>query len=361
MEMYAARDVKALVRSLRNCPSIIIWEMGDEPFLGIKHYRRFQWFQRVYDLTETEDTSRPILPTGHFSGELLEIYEGLKRETGASPAQIRRQLLRDYPVYNLPRAYWDIHDTYMKLPLKPFREYIDRVKEAFGGERLSILTEFGFDALPDPEKVEDVYGQFRWGANPLWFRDRKVDDISFYGRELTQDDWRETQAAQAVELSGTIAYLRDSPEFFAGFYFMCMFDLWTYMQGVTDEKGNPKLGYFVARSLCQPLLLSALRGSVTLAAGEPLEIKASNLGETLANCSLRFRLVNGDGRAVIEGRQDGLAVTGNVSVTRLFCVDTSSFLPSLYRLETFLLDGAGQELARTLEMFYLQPSEEIRQ
>jgi hypothetical protein len=361
MEMYAARDVKAMVCSLRNCPSIIIWEMGDEPLLGIKHYRRFQWFQRVYELTESEDTSRPILPTGHFSGELLEIYEAIKQETGASPEQIRQQIRRDYPVYNLKRAYWDIHDTYMKLPLKPFREYIDRVKEAFGGERLSILTEFGFDALPDPEKVRDVYGKFRWGANPLWFRDRKVDDLSFYGRELTQDDWRETQAAQAVELSGAITYLRENPAYFAGFYFMTLFDIWTYMQGVTDEKGNPKLGYFVARSLCQPILLSGTHGSVTYAVGESIEIKASNLGVTKTGCTLRLRLMDADGQTVAERHQDGLTVTGSVAVTSLNHLDLSPFPPSLYRLEMFLLDSNGNELARTMEIFYLQNPQETKQ
>ncbi|MGQ9683179.1 MAG: glycoside hydrolase family 2 TIM barrel-domain containing protein [Anaerolineae bacterium] len=214
MEMLATRDVKAMVRSLRNCPSIIIWEMGDEPLLTIKHYRRFQWFKQVYELVKAEDVSRPILPAGHFSGDLLYIYEAIKRETGADPAEIRKRIRREYPVYNLELAYWDIHDTFMKLPLKPFRQYIDRVKEAFGGERLSILTEFGFDALPDPAKVSDVYGGFHWGANPLWHRDRKIDDICFYGRELAQDDWRETQAAQAVELCSAIVYLRENPEFF---------------------------------------------------------------------------------------------------------------------------------------------------
>ena len=359
MEMYATRDVKAMVRSLRNCPSIIIWEMGDEPFLGIKHFRRFQWFKKVYELTEAEDTSRPILPTGHFSGELLEIYEANKRKINASPEQIRLQVLKDYPVYNLERAYWDIHDTYMKLPLKPFREYIDRVKEAFGGERLTILTEFGFDALPDPEKVRDVYGGFRWGANPLWFRDRKVDDLSFYGRELTQDDWRETQAAQAVELSGTISYLRENPEFFAGYYFMTMFDMWTYMQGVTDEKGNPKLGYFVARSLCQPILLSGTHGSVTYAVGETIEILASNLGHTKTVSTLCIKLEDTEGKLVAEHKLKNLTINGSIDVTKLYNLDLTPYPPGLYLLKMKLYNHLGEELARTLELFYLLTMEEL--
>ena len=287
------------------------------------------------------------------------VKTAIKRETGGSPEQIRQQIRKDYPVYNLEHAYWDIHDTFMKLPLKPFREYIDRVKEAFGGERLTILTEFGFDALPDPEMVKDVYGGFRWGANPLWFRDRKADDLSFYGRELTQEDWRETQAAQAVELSGAITYLRENPEYFAGFYFMTMFDIWTYMQGVTDEKGNPKLGYFVARSLCQPILLSGTHGSVTFAAGDSIEIKASNLSETRIGCTLSIRLTDTAGQVVAERQQENLTVRGNVAVTSLYHLELDPFQPGLYQLEIFLHNDRGEELARTLELFYLMTLEEL--
>ena len=41
MEMLASRDVGAMVRSLRNCPSVIVWEMGDEPLQRFKDHRRF--------------------------------------------------------------------------------------------------------------------------------------------------------------------------------------------------------------------------------------------------------------------------------------------------------------------------------
>ena len=229
------------------------------------------------------------------------LYEK-KKATGMDPDDIRKQIRRDFPIYDLPLAYWDIHSTIMGRPGEPYRDFMLRVKEAFGGERLTILTEFGFDALPDPEKVRDVYGGFRWGANPYWLRDRKKDDLNYYGKILTADDWRETQAAQCVTLSSAIVFLREHPNHFAGLYFMQMFDIWTYMQGINDEKGNPKLGYFVAKSLCQPVLLSALHGSATHGAGEPIVITASNVKAPCKNTTLHFRLEDSRGIVVYDHR-----------------------------------------------------------
>ena len=352
MEMYASRDVKTMVRDLRNCPSVAIWEMGDEALMAIKHYRRFQWYEQVYELVRSEDASRPILPAGHFSAEILDLYEE-KKKSGLDPEAIRKQIVADYPVYSLELTYWDIHNTIMHLPLRPFREFIQRVQEAFGGKRLAILTEFGFDALPDPEKVADVYGGFRWGANPLWFRDRKADDLAYYGKVLQQEDWRETQAAQAYALSSTVTYIRENPSDFAGFYFMTMFDIWTYMQGITDEKGTPKLGYFVARSFCQPILVSGLHGSVEHPAGANIEITASNVGKTESQCALTARLVSAAEAVVFEDQFEALEIAGNVQVSKVGVLPTKSLKPGLYRLELILLGKGGNELARTMEMFYL--------
>jgi hypothetical protein len=353
MEMYASRDVKTTVCDLRNCPSVAIWEMGDEPLMYIKHYRRFQWYEKVYELVYSEDQSRPILPAGHFSAEILHLYEK-KKEAGMDPDEIRKQIIADYPIYSLELTYWDIHNTIMHFPLRPFREYMERVKEAFDGKRLSILTEFGFDALPDPDKVRDVYGGFRWGANPLWFRDRKTDDLAYYGKVLLQEDWRETQAAQAYALSSTVTYIRENPSDFAGFYFMTMFDIWTYMQGITDEKGQPKLGYFVARSFCQPILVSGLHGSVEHPAGRNIEITASNVDKTLSECRLTAQLVNAVDQVVFEDQFKSLEVAGNVQVSRLVELNTNPLKKGLYRLELNLLDRDGTELARSMEMFYLK-------
>ena len=140
---------------------------------------------------------------------------------------------------------------------------------------------------------------------------------------------------------------------------MTMFDMWTYMQGVTDEKGNPKLGYFVARSLCQPILLSGTHGSVTYAVGETIEILASNLGHTKTVSTLCIKLEDTEGKLVAEHKLKNLTINGSIDVTKLYNLDLTPYPPGLYLLKMKLYNHLGEELARTLELFYLLTMEEL--
>jgi hypothetical protein len=126
------------------------------------------------------------------------------------------------------------------------------------------------------------------------------------------------------------------------------------MQGVTDEKGNPKLGYFVAQSLCQPILLSGLHGSVIHVVGKPIEISASNIKETKENTSLFVRLVDSSQAVVCDRQFDHLDIDGDAHLTILGRLDTDRLNPGLYQAEMHLLDEQNTELARTVELFYLE-------
>jgi len=353
MEMYAMRDVKAMVRSLRNYPSIIIWEMGDEPLLDGDDYRRQKWYEQVYCLVREEDDSRPILPAGHFNGEWLRLFSDYQK-SGLNDEEIRNKILEDYPVYARDLTYWDIHWTPMIFPEKPVYEFVDRVKAMFGGQRLVIFTEFGIDALPKLENVLDIYGKFRWGANPLWNRSRKKDDLAFYGREITVNDWKETQACQAVLLSTIIGYLRESPKEFAGFYFMMMMDAWTYYQGVADAKGNCKLGYFVAKSLCQPVFISGLHGNTFAANGTILQLTVSNLGKAFTEASLEVGVRDARERISVEKRFNGLAIQGDASLTKVGELQLVGLAPGIHQLECTLYHPDGRELGRTMELFFVE-------
>jgi hypothetical protein len=121
---------------------------------------------------------------------------------------------------------------------------------------------------------------------------------------------------------------------------------------VTDEKGNPKLGYYVARSLCQPLLISALHGSAVHTMGQPIEVTVSNLGET-RNANVLVRFLDSDGDVVLEQKYTDLEIKGNVNVTPVSTLATTDLKPGLYQAELLLNNGQGDELARTLELFYL--------
>ena len=126
------------------------------------------------------------------------------------------------------------------------------------------------------------------------------------------------------------------------------------MQGVTDEKGRPKLGYYVARQSLPACSLSGLHGSVVQSVGAPILIVASNLNESFRMPALHVRLLRFSNRVIFEQETKNLNVGGNACVTEIGNLNTHGLSPDLYRIELTLKDRQGVEIARTLELFYLE-------
>ncbi|MCC6958094.1 MAG: hypothetical protein IT316_14935 [Anaerolineales bacterium] len=355
LELHARRDVPALVRDLRNHPSIIIWEMGDEPLMVVHNYRRYRWYEQVYRLVEQEDDSRPIQPAGHFAAEIWEMMQAAHTEE--ERAERRAQILRDFPLYSLPRLYWDLHTSPMILPLRPVRAAVEEAARAFGGARLTTYAEFGFDALPSPERQLALHGRTRWGANPFWNRDRAEDDLIWYGRKITPDDWRETQAAQALVLSTTIDCLRELPQIFGGFFFMMMVDVQTFLQGLLDAGAVPKLGYFVLQKVLHPVFTSGLHGNTVVKRGDPLRITVSVWGEAIQKATLRGSVRINGGPPLREYQVDKLALPGGAAYAQIAEWSTAGLPEGLLSLEMILYDEDESEINRTLELFYLTAEE----
>jgi hypothetical protein len=355
MEHHARRDVRAMVRSLRNHPSIVVWEMGDEPLMEIHPHRRFRWYETVYDLVAAEDRSRPIIPAGFWANELVELIETYPVHE-LPVEERRRRVLAEYPLFTRELAPWDYHYCpYLATnEMAPTHRYVELVRTCLGGERATVFTEFGIDGMPRFENVKDVYGTFRWAGWGLMPVNRARSDANYYGRAVGREDWRETQAAQALVLSGIIGRLRAYPDDFAAFYLVTLVDPWTFHWGVVDAAYNAKLAYVVARACYAPVLVNALHGTTVVRSGDgPLEATASNLGGPLPGASLAVRLRDGAGRAVRELTFPGLEVAGGVAVSRLADLDLAGLPPDLYALELRLLDSGGSEIARSLELFYL--------
>jgi hypothetical protein len=353
MELYAQRDAKAMVRSLRNHPSIIVWEMGDEPLMLIHHHRRFRWYEQIYRLVEQEDRSRPIIPAGYWCNELADLIVN-HPEMELPVEERRRRVLEDYPLFKLELAPWDFHHCpYLPGEITPVYEVIRRVKEALGGERATIFTEFGIDGMPKFENIKDVYGRFRWSAVGIMPNDRDQRDRNYYGRKVGQEDWRETQAAQAVVLSSIIGHLRENHDAFAGFYAVTMVDSWTFYWGLVDANFNSKLAYFVVQSCYGSIYISGLHGSTVVGKTAPLEIRGSNFGESVERARLAVSVKDEEDRMVDEVSFTDLSIEGNGAVTVLGELAVKDLLPGLYSIEHVLHDENQSEIARSLEMFFL--------
>jgi hypothetical protein len=264
-------------------------------------------------------------------------------------------VLRDNPIFTREQAAWDYHYCPAGGPLRePLHVHIDRVKAALGGVKPTVLTEFGLDALPDFDKVRDAYGRFPWASYGIMHIDRAACDLSYFGREIREEDWRETQACQALFHGTIIDRIRESPDALAAFYLVTMFDVWSFYWGLVDILGNPKLSFFVARALYAPVCVSALHGNVVLRDGDVIEVKASNFGPPEVGALLSVRIRDSEGTIAREEEFSPVRVEGDVRVTTLGTLKVADLAPGLYSIESLLSSG-GKEIARRLEVFYFEP------
>lgn len=351
-ELYSLRDVRAMVRSLRNCPSIIVWEMGDEPLMFYDPYRRFRWHEKIYELVEAEDKSRPIIPSGYYCNDLVDLvhnYDGKEKDY----ENRRKDILKDFPVFDKELEVWDFHHCPCLPPFTPTRIIMDRVRDTLGGQKPVIFTEFGTDGLPKPENVRDVYGGFRWAENLFIISPRKKMDLGIYGREITEKDWRETQALQAAVIGGMIGYFRQYPEAFAGFYFVTMFDLWTFYWGAVDALGNCKLMFYVAQNYFKDIYVSGLHGNTVLTGESIINITASNLGDKVEDSTLCLAVKDSNNQVVYQMEVPCVSIEGGVSLSQIAEIKLPGLTPGLYSIEYYLKNKAGSLISKNVELFFM--------
>ena len=351
IDMLMSRDVPELIRSLRNHPSIMIWEMGDEALMGIYDYRRMRFYDHMLKAVYAEDPTRPIIPSGSYCNEFVD---AILAAPGADIDEKRNRALEEYPVFAHEMAVWDYHKCPYFPPFPPEFEFIEKVKTALAGHKPTVYTEFGCDALPNPENVADVYNGFRWKANAFITQNRDNLDMGHYGRIVTQEDWRETQAFQSVAVCGIIDRLRQYPDAFAAYYFVTMFDVWTFYWGAADAKGNCKLNFFTVKNHFDPLYVSALHGGVTANISDGLKITASNYGGAVNDAVLTVTLRDTEGRAVFQKEADGIYAEGDVKLTDIARVDLTGLKPGLYSAEYCIFDKDGAQLGQMFEMAFFE-------
>jgi len=354
-ELYASRDVPALVRSLRNNPSIIFWEMGDEPYLFTHPYNRIRWFEMIYKLVTVEDVSRPVVPSGGWCADLVDRIYSYQEEGGLSLDDSRAKVLAELPVYNSDLAVWDCHYVpFTSDKPKTCHYTVERVREAFGGKKFGVFTEWGFDGLPDPEKVKHIYNGFQWKTSPYLPWQRNKSDMGFFGRLIQQDDWREVQAGQAIVMSNLVWYIRECPEKIGAFYFLCAHDWSTCYYGVFDAERNCKLAFFAMQDCYNKIYISGLHGNTVIKTSDSIDIMASNIGEDVPDTILEAVIKNTGLHIVKEKTFPIQEIKGNSTVSRLARLDIADIVPGLYSIEYRLLGKDNLEITKALELFYIE-------
>jgi len=353
-ELYATRDVPAIVKSLRNSPSIIFWEMGDEPYLAVHPYNRIQWFELMHKLVTSEDVSRPIVPCGDWCKDLVKLVHTYEEE-GYNLDEARTKVIEEFPVFNKDLVVWDYH--YVPATNRnPWtcRRTVDWVRDAFGGKKFGVFTEWGFDGLPDPEKVKHIYKDFWWTSTPYLPCRKDYTDMGYFGRPIRQEDWREVQAGQSIVMNELVWYIRETPEIFGAFYFLCAHDWSSFYYGVFDAAGNCKLAYFSMQECYKPVYISGLRGNTVVKATDGIAVMASNIAGDVLDAVLTVTIKNTELHTVKEEKYAINAIKGGSTVSKLTELDISGITPGLYSIEYYLRGKDNNEVSKGLELFYLE-------
>lgn len=349
VDMLSSRDAGALVKNLRNHPSIVIWEMGDEAYFHVQEFRRRVYAEKMYDWVLAMDNTRPIIPTGDLSLDLAQ-YVLEYPDDSLTIDEKRERVLKEYPLFDRELVAWDYH-------MLPYPDIIDdphKLAVAYGGYKPAIFTEFGFDSYPNPENVKDIYDRFRWQANPFVNLDKHKQDMRFYGKDIKPEDWRVTQAAHALITGAVIKIVRQYPKEFAGYYPLALFDLYTYYWGSVDALGKAKLPYFIIRNCYDELFLSAFHGEVFVESGEILKLTASNYGCDVENGKLHIIMRDKADQVVYEYQKEDVFVDGNVALTTIAEIVVPKLPEDIYSFEYYLSDEKGEELGKMMELAYLR-------
>ena len=348
-EMFATRDVKAMVRDLRNHPSIVIWEMGDETLQCDNHFRRMRFFDLMHDLVLESDPTRPIVPSGYYSG-MVTGFSGFDPDAGGDPDVRAIRVASEYPLYDKPNVAWDVHMGNVAN--------LNALTDLMNGKKPLIFTEFGgCNALPDPSLTSAEYGGFHWNKTPFWNVEPAKSDIGIFGRMIGPDDWRETQAMSAAKLGFLIGALRQHPDAVAAYQFVMLIDYWTIYVGATDIHGNAKLAFHIAKSHFEPVFITALQGNAIVGAEAARDVTVNNQGPDIAGATLRVTVRGDGGAAAVEAVFKGVDAEGGVALTKVASLDISSLREGIYAFEYVMTDGEGRPLGRMFEMAYVEAAD----
>jgi beta-mannosidase len=275
-------EVQAIVRDLRNHPSVALWSGGNE-FSPSRNTPLGSVLRRV---TAAEDPSRPFLP--------------------ASPTEGDSHNWRVWHNFLPPSAYRD--------------------------DMALFASEFGLQAPPDPETLRRfIPAEDLWPPGPSWVYHRAdLEKLWRYarpfleGKETTLETFiQASQRAQAHGLQIAIEhYRRRKAEGCGGALIWQLNEPWPAISwALLDFYRQPKLAYETVKRLFNPLLVSVDYVPARFHAGDRLEGDVwiiHDRAETLPRCRVEVTLWDGRGQVeeqfaqAVDVLPDSAEVVGHI-------------------------------------------------
>lgn len=231
--------------SLRlNHPSIIVWEGSNEFMPDLEEIDRAH--REFVPAVKSVDTTRLLSPLSHhyYAGDRFAI-EGCNYYSTDGKTDVFGNAVNATPEWTDPlvvrAAHTYVHSLGVGQDWTMFREqdWPEQEKLISSSERAYLVTEFAIIGRQDPDTKE---------AKELYFNPTsyEVPNESVLGFTLTPDDWRLSQAYQALGTSYTIRKYRAMDV--DGVMWCCLFGGGNdggYMKPVIDMYGYAKYAWYV--------------------------------------------------------------------------------------------------------------------
>jgi hypothetical protein len=271
------------VRQVRNHPSIVMWQPANHPKFTGGFEASMTWFKQVYDTIGGEDMSRLICPTANIDMLSARNDDGTLDRKGKSVPPI--------PVWTAPmiaRGNMD-HATGFGSEWSELRKFPYPSK--WEGEQGWRETGHKVDYLNSRERAYFDFESEESASQPNWdlhkgkpqyqVRSYEIDmDCGSIGRRLTVDEWRISQAWQAM--SGYEAYRKKRWLDYDG-QAWCTLDgggnTATYEKPLTDYYGHAKISYHAIKMAFQPVLAGSRNVDIAYGPADEIPVIVMNVGE----------------------------------------------------------------------------------
>ena len=277
------RESEAIVRDLRGHPSVVLWCGGNE----FDPKRNRPVVDTLRRSTSRQDPGRPFL--------------------AASPAGGDSHNWKVWHGFHPPSAY---------------RE-----------DRALFASEFGLQALPDSETLEQfIPAEELWPPGPSWgYHGAELDKLRRYARPFMQDNGPDfadmieaSQRAQAHALQIAVEHYRRAKAHGGGGVLIWQLnEPWPAISwALVDFYRKPKTAYKVVKRLMNPVLVSLQYPLRRYRAGDELTIGiwvVNDLHENLRDCNLEVMLCTGTGEAAAKHTLDVEIVADSASEVSGVC------------------------------------------